>query len=308
MRILLTGGTGFIGKFLRKELIADDHDLTILTRARKESSEKLKFIHWDWKSQGNLVEILSGVDIVINFAGEPVISKLWTKKQKDTLLKSRIIPTREIVNAINNAPIKPKKLISASAVGYYGDTADVRINENSSAGSDFLATLCSQWEKEALKAETNVTILRIGIVLGKNGGALEKMTTPFKMFLGGPIGSGKQWMSWISIHDLIRLIRFVIENDALKGVINATSPNPVTNKEFSDTLGKVLNRPSFMPVPAIALKIMLGEMADMLLTGQRVYPEKALSYGYKFKFSNLKDALEKYLHESFREKIAVGRI
>ncbi len=308
MKILITGGTGFIGKPLRKDLVANDHEVTILTRAKKESSERLRFIQWDWNNHGNLTELVSGVDVVINLTGESVVNKPWSEKQKEILFKTRINPTREIVKAINNASIKPKKLISASAIGIYGNTLDAKITEGSPLGSDFLANLCKQWEEEALNAETDVTILRIGIVLGKKGGALERMAAPFRMFFGGPLGSGNQWMSWIGIHDLIGLINLTLQNKNVKGIINATSPNPVTNKEFSDTLGKVLNRPSFMPVPAIALKIMFGEMADLLLTGQRVYPEKAISYGYKFKYSYLEDALERYLHESLREKIAVGRI
>ena len=303
MKILLTGGTGFIGKSLRKDLIANDHEVTILTRARKESSERLRFIQWDWNNHGNLTELVSGVDVVINLTGESVVNKPWSEKQKEILFKTRINPTREIAKAINNASIKPKKLISASATGFYGNTLDAKITEDSPPGSDFLANLCKQWEEEALKAETDVAILRIGIVLGKKGGALERMAAPFRMFFGGPLGSGNQWMSWIGIHDLIGLINFTLQNENVKGIINATSPNPVTNKEFSTVLGKVLNRPSFIPVPAIALKIMLGEMANILLTGQRVYPERALSYGYKFKYSNLEAALERYFHESVREKI-----
>src|SRR3989338_1629913 len=303
MKILLTGGTGFIGKSLRKDLIANDHEVTILTRARKESSERLRFIQWDWNNHGNLTELVSGVDVVINLTGESVVNKPWSEKQKEILFKTRINPTREIAKAINNASIKPKKLISASATGFYGNTLDAKITEDSPPGSDFLANLCKQWEEEALNAETDVAILRIGIVLGKKGGALERMATPFRMFFGGPLGSGNQWMSWIGIHDLIGLINLTLQNENVKGIINATSPNPVTNKEFSTLLGKVLNRPSFIPVPAIALKIMLGEMANILLTGQRVYPEKALSYGYKFKYSNLEAALERYFHESVREKI-----
>ena len=303
MKILLTGGTGFIGKSLRKDLIANDHEVTILTRARKESSERLRFIQWDWNNHGNLTELVSGVDVVINLTGESVVNNPWSEKQKEILFKTRINPTREIAKAINNASIKPKKLISASATGFYGNTLDAKITEDSPSGSDFLANLCKQWEEEALKAETDVAILRIGIVLGKKGGALERMAAPFRMFFGGPLGSGNQWMSWIGIHDLIGLINFTLQNENVKGIINATSPNPVTNKEFSTVLGKVLNRPSFIPVPAIALKIMLGEMANILLTGQRVYPERALSYGYKFKYSNLEAALERYFHESVREKI-----
>ncbi|OGI20425.1 MAG: TIGR01777 family protein [Candidatus Melainabacteria bacterium RIFCSPHIGHO2_02_FULL_34_12] len=302
MKILITGGTGFIGKALRKELIFNNHELTILSRYKREGSEKLKFISWHWKHPKDLTEIIDGMDIVINLAGESVAGKKWTPEQKEKLRRSRIETTKAIVEAINKSTKKPKKLISASAVGIYGDRKDEKIIEDSILGSDFLASICKDWELEARKVETcrgtSLVILRFGIVLGANGGALEKILPPFKMFIGGPLGAGKQYMSWIALDDVAGIIKYAIDNDHISGIFNATAPNPVTNKEFSNVLGKILNRPSFMPVPAFALRFLMGEMADIVLTGQKVLPERVQAAGYEFKYEKLRDALKSILKES----------
>ena len=297
MKILLTGGTGFIGKPLRKELYSLGHELFILTRAKKENSERLNFIYWDWHNPKDLTELVNEVDVVINLAGESIANEKWTKKQKEKILNSRINATKVLVNAINNATNKPKKFISASAIGIYGNGRDEKITEASPLGTGFLAGVCKEWERCAQEAKTNVVILRIGIVLGKNGGALKKIIPPFKVFLGGPLGSGNQWMSWITLQDIIGLIKFVLQNDSVTGILNATAPEPVTSKEFSDTLGKMINRPSYLPVPALILKILLGEMSCLMLEGQRVYPEKALQFGYKFKYPVLEAALRRITYE-----------
>lgn len=295
MKILITGGTGFIGWNLKKDLDLSGHDLFILTRTKRESTKDTKYITWHWKNPTDITYLINEVDIVINLAGESISDNKWTKEQKETLRKSRIETTRLIVEAINNSSKKPKKLISASAVGIYGDRRDEIITEGSSLGNDFLANLCRDWEAEAGKANTNIVILRKGIVIGASGGALKKFLPPFKMFIGGSLGSGKQWMPWIHIDDVIGLIKFAIENDKVTGVLNATGPKPVTNKEFSNILGKVLHRPSFMPIPGFTLRIAFGEMADMLLSGQRAIPQKALGLGYEFKYKNLEDALRSIL-------------
>lgn len=292
MRILLTGGTGFIGKNLSKELISCGHELTIVSRSKEKDTKNIKYIPWD---KNLLQEAVNTSEIVINLAGEPIAGKRWTDEQKDLLYKSRIVTTQLIVNAINNATNKPKKLINASAIGYYGNRKDEKLTEDSSCGNDFLSALCKDWESEAKKAKTNVVILRTGIVLGKDGGALEKMLSPFKYFLGGTLGNGSQWMPWISLDDAVGLIQLAIENDSISGVINVVSPNPVTNKEFSNVLGKVLNKPSFLPAPALALKLLLGDMSGLLLGSQRVIPDKALQYGYKFKYFELEEFLRKTL-------------
>ena len=291
MKILLTGGTGFIGRPLKSQLISLGHEVFALTRLKRTSMENLRYIQWSWKSPEDLTEFVNEVDIVINLAGEPVVGKRWTKEQKETLLQSRINPTKALVSAINNASKKPKKFISASAVGIYGNRFDEKLTEESSLGSDFLANLCKEWEAEALKANTNIVIIRIGIVIGKGGGALKRMLPLFKIGLGGPLGTGKQWMPWISLRDTVDLIRFAMDHDNVAGIINATSPNPVTNERFSKTLGKVLHRPVFLPAPDLALRLLLGEIADLILGGQRVIPERALQYGYNFRHEELGDAL-----------------
>ncbi len=292
MKILLTGGTGFIGKALTEELVSFGHELTVISRSKEGSEKNIKFIQWDKES---IQDAVNKSDIVINLTGESIAKKRWTKEQKDLLYKSRIITTQLIVNAINNSPNKPNKLISTSAVGIYGDRGEEKLTEISKVGDGFLADLCKEWEFEANKAKTNVVILRIGVVLGKNGGALEKILPPFKFFVGGPLGSGNQYMSWIAIDDVIGLIKLAIETDNINGVLNAVSPNPVTNKEFSNILGKVLHRPSFMPAPEFALKLLLGEMSELLLSSQRVVPETVLQLGYRFKYAKLESALTEIL-------------
>lgn len=215
-------------------------------------------------------------------------------------MQSRIKPTSIIVNAINNATNKPKKLISASAIGIYGNRQNEEITESSNVGNDFLATLCKEWESEAQKANTNVVILRIGLVLDKHGGILKKIIPPFKLFLGGPLGSGNQWMSWITLYDAVELIKLSVDNNNVSGILNLTTPNPVTNKEFSRILGEALRRPSFMLVPAFALKLFLGEMSDLLLSGQKVIPQRAIQYSYQFRHPELEGALKRILDERYR--------
>ena len=293
MKILLTGGTGLIGRYLKRDLASYGHELFILTRQERENTDTTYYIKWSWRNPTDISYLIDKVDCVINLAGEGIADKRWTKTQKELLRKSRIETTRLIIKAINKSSNKPKKLISGSAVGIYGDRKDEAITEKSSIGSGFLADLCREWENEANKAETNVVIIRIGVILAKGGGALDKMALPFKFFIGGPIGSGKQYMPWVTLHDTIGIIKLAIENENITGVLNVTSPNSVTNKDFSKTLGKVLHRPSFMPVPALALKATLGEMADMLLTGQKVLPERALEFGYKFRYADLEEALRR---------------
>lgn len=296
MKILLTGGTGFIGKPLKHELVSLGHELFVLTRLKRENKERINYITWDIKNPPDLSELTNQIDIVINLAGESITNKKWTKEQKEKIQTSRTLPTKILANAINNATTKPKKFISASAVGIYGNRGGEKITENSNLGNDFLATVCKEWEAEALKAKTNVVILRTGIVLGKQGGILKKMLPPFKMFIGGPLGSGRQWMSWISREDLISVIKFAMLNDKVSGILNVVSPAPATNLEFSNVLGEVLHSPSFMPAPSFALKLLFGEMADIMLEGQRVLPERLLKeYGFEFKYPELEGALRKIL-------------
>ena len=297
MKIVLTGATGMIGSLLTERLSKSQHGLVLLSRRppSEVSVAKKQWLAWQPGASGDWERAIDGADAVINLAGEPIAGKRWTPKQKEILRSSRVDGTRALVDAIAKAQVKPKLMISASAVGYYGPHGDEALNEDSKPGDDFLARLCVDWEAQAHKAESlgvRVCLLRTGIVLAKGEGALKKMVPPFKMFVGGPLGSGQQWMPWIHIEDEVGLIQFLIENESGRGAFNGTAPNPVTMAEFANTLGGVLNRPAWARVPPSVLALMVGEMAEMLLNGQRAIPEAASKLGFKFKYPNLKLALE----------------
>lgn len=301
MKIIVAGGTGFIGSALVDRLARKGHALTVLTRIKKTLMPGATPLVWqpgvsgEWRR--DLEATLADADGVINLAGESIAAGRWSKARKDQLRLSRIESTRALVDAIAGARGRPKFLINGSAVGYYGPRADEPINEAEHPGSDFLARLCVEWEAEARRAEAlevRVVLLRTGIVLGRGGGALAKMVPPFKFFVGGPLGSGAQWMPWIHLDDEVGLIDFLVEASA-RGAVNATAPEPVTMKEFCAALGKVMRRPCWAPVPAFVLRAALGEMADMLLTGQRAVPAAAEKLGYRFRFSKLSDALRDIL-------------
>lgn len=291
MNILITGGTGFIGTPLSRELRNSGHTVVVTTRQTSDSKEKLT-----WNPPALIPsEVISGFDAVINLAGEPVAPGQWTRKRKELIMSSRINTTRSLVESIKRASSKPKVLISASAIGYYGAHGDEYVTGDTLPASDFLARVCKAWEAEAVKAQESgirVVLIRIGGVLESDGGALPKMMTPFKFFLGGPIGSGKQWFSWIHRDDVLGIIKYALENKSVSGPVNAVSPNPVTNKEFSFALGKALHKPSWLSVPGFVIKLTLGELGGMLLTGQRVLPEKILRSGYNFKYPDLENALK----------------
>lgn len=296
MRLVVAGGTGFIGAPLCSRLLELGHSLTLLTRSASSAttSPNQKSLNWNPGFPGSWEEAVNGSDGVINLAGESIVNR-WTESQKKKIASSRIDTTRALVTAIGKAKEKPRFLLNASAVGYYGPHGDESLTEDAGPGGDFLSRVCIAWEKEAIKAEEyglRVIRLRTGIVLGKGGGALAKMLLPFKLFVGGPLGSGEQWMSWIQLEDEIGLILFLLEHPEARGAINATASNPVTMTGFCKTLGDVLNRPSWAPVPAFAVRLLLGEMAEMLLTGQRVLPGQAQKLGYPFKFSTLPEALQ----------------
>jgi len=296
MRLVVTGASGFIGTHLCSRLLAKGHRLTLLTRAapRDGSTETKKWLHWTPGTPGDWESALKGADGVINLAGEPIAAKRWTPSQKEKIRISRIDATNSLVEAIAKANQKPAFLLNASAVGYYGPRGDETITEDTPAGNDFLSVVCRDWEEEAEKAAPlglRVIRLRTGIVLGRDGGALAKMVLPFKFFVGGPLGSGKQWMPWIHLDDEVGLMLYLIENEAA-GPVNATAPNPDRMKDFCQTLGKVMGRPSWLGAPALGLRLMLGEMAEMLLTGQRAVPAAAQRLGYEFKYPNLTEALQ----------------
>lgn len=293
MHIFFTGATGLIGRHLCPFLL-HHHDVTVLSR--NPTKAKVLLGH-----QVNAIDSLEDVDfntvdVVINLAGEPIVNKRWSDKQKAVIRDSRIIVTQAISDAINQCHTPPHTFISGSAIGFYGRQNSNPIDETFERPHDeFSHQLCKDWEKAALQAEsddTRVCLLRTGIVLAKKGGALGKMLPAFKLCVGGPIGHGKQGMSWIHIDDMVQLILFLIRNSEISGAINATAPEPVSNKQFSKSLGKALSRPAFMPMPAGVLNILMGEMADLLTTGQYVVPKKALDHNYRFHFTKIDAALK----------------
>ena len=296
MRLVIAGASGFIGSLLLEYLSKQEHALKLLTRepTRDSLASKKNWIVWQPGAAGEWEKCVDGVDGIINLAGESIAAKRWTETQKEKIRSSRIETTRSLVKAIAKAQVKPKFLINASAVGFYGARGDENLSEDSAPGKGYLSGVCVAWEEEAKRAQelgVRVALLRTGIVLGKGRGALAKMVPPFKFFFGGPLGSGRQWMPWIHFEDEIGLILFLTENEKASGAFNATAPNPVTMKDFSKALGNVLHRPSWAPVPAFALALMVGEIADMLISGQRAVPDAALRYGYRFKYPTIEQAL-----------------
>lgn len=298
MKILITGGTGFIGRALSHDLQEAGHEVLILTRRKEYSAPPtIKVVTWS-PPKLILTDIMSGIDAIVNLAGESIFGRRWTKRQKDLIRSSRIDTTRAIVESIKNADQRPRLLISASAVGYYGPHGDEYVTEETPLGDDFLAKLAKDWEAEALKAQelaVRVVLMRLGIVLEMDGGALPKMALPFKFFAGGPVGSGRQWFSWIHRDDVLGIIKFLLEDETISGAVNATAPNPVRNREFSSALGMALRRPSSFSVPGFLVRVALGEFGDVILQGQRVIPERLLNAGYQFKYPEINEALKAIL-------------
>jgi uncharacterized protein (TIGR01777 family) len=287
VRVLLTGGTGFVGRALAEALVAAGHSVMLVTR--DPSHARGPAVGWD-----GVPAAVGEADAVVNLAGEPIAARRWSDAQKARIRSSRVESTRRLVEAIGAATARPSILVSASAVGYYGPHGNEPLDETAPAGADFLAEVCRAWEAETAPAEAaglRVVRLRIGIVLARDGGALARMLPPFRAFLGGPLGSGKQWMSWIHRDDLIGLVVDVLKKEAYRGAVNATAPHPATNAEFTRLLGKVLGRPTLFRVPATVLRLALGDMADMLLTGQRVLPAAVDRIGYRWRYADLAPAL-----------------
>lgn len=300
MKIAITGATGLVGSSLVAKLNQAGHQILVFTRNTNKAQKvfppsaygNLELVQYSPQESGEWQKSISGCDAVVNLAGEPIAER-WNPQQKQAIMASRQIGTRKLVEAIAMAEQKPQVLVSGSAIGYYGTSETAVFEENSPGGNDFLAQVCQNWEAEAQKVTelgVRLVILRLGIVLA-NGGALGKMLGPFKMFAGGPIGSGKQWFSWIHRDDLVNLIVQGIEKTDMYGAYNATAPNPVRMGKLCQTLGEVMNRPSWLPVPDFVLELLLGDGAIVVLEGQQVLPQKTQSTGFIYQYPDLKPAL-----------------
>lgn len=297
MKVLVTGSTGLVGTAVGNELAREGHTVCRLIRpvSTVAGGAKEGFdVAWN-PATGQLGGAGVGADAVVNLAGASIAGGRWTKARKQLLRTSRIDTTRALVGALAKMNARPRVLVSASAIGIYGDRGDERLTEESQPGTDFLAGLAQDWEAEALKAEAlgiRVVLTRFGIVLARHGGALAKMLLPFKLGVGGSLGSGKQWMSWITLEDVVGAVRFAIENGSVRGAVNVVAPQPVQNAEFTQALAKALRRPGLFPAPAFVLRLALGEMADaLLLSSQRVSTQKLQKLGYQFRFPELPSAL-----------------
>lgn len=299
MKIVITGATGLVGTRLLETLILSGYeDIQILTRDKHKAQETIPFPvkFFLWSPEENYLEAgaLEGVDVIIHLAGENISDGRWNSSKKKRILESRRQSTALLINEIKKLNTPPKKFISSSAVGIYGDTGDRIITEDDMLGDDFLANVCKRWESTLLDNDiTSMSsyCIRTGVVLASKGGALEKMLPAFQAGVAGRLGSGNQYMSWIHIDDLVNQFIFLIENEGQSKFYNGTSPNPITNREFTKCLGAIINRPTLFPVPAIALQTLFGEMSEILLKGQRVIPQQFLRSGFKFKFSNIEEAL-----------------
>ncbi|MFN3323096.1 MAG: TIGR01777 family oxidoreductase [Bryobacteraceae bacterium] len=298
MNITLTGATGFIGRRLVRRLLDDGHSLRTLARRPADGLEgDVRFFRWDAIEDSVPEESVAGADAVIHLAGEPV-SQRWTAEAKERIRRSRLDGTRRMVEALSVLSRRPSVLISASAIGYYGDRDGEVLTEMSLPGDGFLPELCVEWEHMADLAQAlgiRVVKVRIGLVLGREGGALSQMLTPFKFGVGGRLGSGKQWMSWIHLNDVVELFLWAMESQDLHGPVNGTAPQPVTNEVFTRDLAETLHRPAVMAVPKLALKVMYGEMADVILQSQRVLPRVAQTAGFRYRFPELGGALQDLL-------------
>ena len=297
MKILITGGTGFIGRTLCHRLLDSGHELIVLSR-RPEQVTKLCGESVTAVSDLEDLSAEESINAIINLSGEGIADRLWTKKRKQKLLDSRINITRQLISYVASARQKPAVMISGSAVGYYGKNGELEADETPDNPDDFAQQLCKQWEAaaEAVKQHgVRLCILRTGLVIGRDGGFVKRMLLPFKLGLGGRLGDGQQWMSWIHKEDLITIIETLLSTAELEGIFNATAPQPVTNAEFSACLAKNLHRPAIFPVPAIVLKLLLGEMSELLLGGQKVLPERLVEQEFPFQYESLDSALKAIL-------------
>ncbi|MDD2659054.1 MAG: TIGR01777 family oxidoreductase [Methylococcales bacterium] len=297
MRVLITGGTGFIGSALTRSLNGQGCEVTVLSR-KPEALEKICGSGIQALNNLNQLKPDDTYQVIVNLAGAPIFDARWSDACKQIIRDSRINLTKQLVECIARMSVKPELLISGSAIGYYGDQGDTLLTEQSASHQDFSQQLCADWENEAKKAEqfgVRVCLIRTGLVLAGGGGLLQRMLPPFRLGLGGQIGSGKQWMSWIHRQDWIAIARLMMADSSMQGAYNATAPNPVTNSEFTRTLAHCLKRPALLPVPARLLKILLGEMSELVLGSQRVMPERLLAQGFRFQYTDLSSALNQAL-------------
>ena len=297
MKIFITGGTGFVGVQLVSRFIQDGNKVTILTRKLRRvrrTLPEISYLEGDPTEKGPWQEAIKGHDVVINLAGASIFSK-WTEEQKRAIRQSRVSTTQNIVEAIPSHTERKMTLFNTSAVGYYGLHGDEELDEDSPTGTDFLARIAVEWEGEALKAKdkgARVVITRFGIVMGEKGGALSQMIPVFKKYIGGPIGSGKQWFSWVHIKDLGEAFAFLLKHPEISGPVNICSPHPIRNRDLAKALGKVFHRPSLIPAPAFMVKLVLGEFGSVILEGQRVIPRRLLESGFVFQYPDIEKALK----------------
>ncbi|MEK0179165.1 MAG: TIGR01777 family protein [Oscillatoriales cyanobacterium] len=302
MKVAIAGATGFVGSRLVERLHSEGHSVMVLARDSERARRifpasaypNLEIVGYSPAESGDWQHSIGGCDGVVNLAGVPIAEERWTAARQQAILDSRKLTTAKLVEAIANANPKPSVFVSASAIGYYGTSETAEFEENSPGGDDFLAEVCKEWESAAEKVKntgTRLVILRLGIVLGM-GGALAKMLPAFRLFAGGPIGTGKQWFSWIHRDDVVNLILYALQNPQVEGVLNATAPHPVRMNELCETLGEVLQRPSWLPVPSFALELLLGDGAKVVLEGQQVLPKRTLVSGFQYEYPKLRSALE----------------
>lgn len=301
MRVLITGGTGFIGRELAASLTDDGHTAVLLSRRPEQVTglpAGVRAERWDGRTDEGWSSFADGADAIVNLAGENIGAGRWTTERKERIRQSRLNAGRAVVETVTRVTRKPRVVIQASAVGYYGPRGPEQIPEETPAGQDFLAQVCLDWEASTVPVEAlgvRRAIIRTGVVLSKRGGALPRMMLTFRFFMGGRLGNGRQWVPWIHMKDEVRAIRFLIENESASGAFNLTAPHPVTNAEFAHTLGRQLNRPSFIPAPAFALRTLFGEMATILLDGQRAVSQRLPPLGFDFEFPELGPALRDLL-------------
>lgn len=297
MRVLITGGTGLIGRALTDRLVGNDHEVVILSRGKSASNgfpEGVAVKSWDARTAGVLVELVEAADAVVHLAGENIGQGRWTASRKSRILASRVDATSALTEALRRATRMPRVFVQASAVGFYGPHGETELREDEAAGTDFLARVCQAWEAASFEVPDfgiRRVVARTGVVLSREGGALPRMALPFRLFVGGPVGSGRQWISWIHIKDLVGALEHLLMHDSAEGPYNLCAPRPVVNKELSTAMGRAMGRPSLFPVPAFVLRLMLGEQATIVLDGQRAVSDRLIDSGFSFSYPQIDAAL-----------------